>query len=332
MANRNHVIDIAKGLGIFLVVFGHVIHIAWVREYIWNFHMPLFFFISGFLFKEGEAFSSHLKKRVKSILIPYVIFFIVTYGYWFFLERHVRGGEYSPMHQLLGLPFGTYEGKHLNFNGALWFLPCLFSTDMLFYLITRTCVFHKLKTIISLLFFFAIGTFCLRNEIVYLPFGLHTAFFALTFYGIGYLSKNNIESFCEIKNSSYIMLLLAISILIIQVQCLGVYSGKINSADLTYVILGLIGIMFVFAISVIIKKSIIIEYLGFNSLVILGFQEQIYRIVIKCFSIISGFPVEFLRSNMLVAFCISVITILFIVPIVYLWNRWCKVYINKVLN
>lgn len=35
-------LDILKGFGIIFVVFGHITHNHILREYIWNFHMPLF--------------------------------------------------------------------------------------------------------------------------------------------------------------------------------------------------------------------------------------------------------------------------------------------------
>ena len=53
-------IDIAKGIGIILVVLGHTL-VPQVREtgfagflwiFIYNFHMPLFFFLSGYLFEK----------------------------------------------------------------------------------------------------------------------------------------------------------------------------------------------------------------------------------------------------------------------------------------
>lgn len=56
MNNRISYIDILKGFGIFFVVFGHVTHIGELRDYIWNFHMPLFFFVSGFLYKPSLSF------------------------------------------------------------------------------------------------------------------------------------------------------------------------------------------------------------------------------------------------------------------------------------
>lgn len=57
---RNQIIDISKGLGIFLVVWGHVINNQ-ANIYIFSFHMPLFFFLSG-LFHRNEQFTNFLNK------------------------------------------------------------------------------------------------------------------------------------------------------------------------------------------------------------------------------------------------------------------------------
>lgn len=95
MNNRISYLDIFKGFGIFFVVFGHVTHIGELRDYIWNFHMPLFFFVSGLLYNSNLRFKDFLLKRIKSIYIPYILFFCVTFCYWLLIERRVRGGEYS---------------------------------------------------------------------------------------------------------------------------------------------------------------------------------------------------------------------------------------------
>ena len=78
-------LDIMKGIGILLVVFAHVFHKSGI---IYQFHMPLFFVISGMLHKYNG--SVQLYKYVRTILVPVVsfafLFFIVTgflysYGY-----------------------------------------------------------------------------------------------------------------------------------------------------------------------------------------------------------------------------------------------------------
>ena len=45
-------IDVLKGLGIIFVMLGHMVGIGFYEDiyvYIYSFHMPLFFFISGYL-------------------------------------------------------------------------------------------------------------------------------------------------------------------------------------------------------------------------------------------------------------------------------------------
>ena len=51
---RNHTIDILRGIAIFLVVFGHVTHLPEVRTYIWGFHIPIFLLYIGIAFSERE--------------------------------------------------------------------------------------------------------------------------------------------------------------------------------------------------------------------------------------------------------------------------------------
>ncbi len=48
---RESKIDVAKGIGCLLVLLGHSLYInKHLKNWIFSFHMPLFFFISGYLF------------------------------------------------------------------------------------------------------------------------------------------------------------------------------------------------------------------------------------------------------------------------------------------
>ena len=52
---RIQYIDIAKGIGILLVVIGHCINsLSFLGKWIWSFHMPLFFVISGLCFNPSK--------------------------------------------------------------------------------------------------------------------------------------------------------------------------------------------------------------------------------------------------------------------------------------
>ena len=75
-------IDIARAIGIILVVTGHYFPDGspnWyvcMREWIYSFHMPLFMFISGYVYeltKREETYLNFLGRKAKRLLIPYLI-------------------------------------------------------------------------------------------------------------------------------------------------------------------------------------------------------------------------------------------------------------------
>lgn len=83
---RIEYIDNAKGIGIILVVIGHII---WGKNYpieeakticnfIYSFHMPLFFIICGLCIKDTKSLNGiTFKKMVKNYIIPYLIWTII---------------------------------------------------------------------------------------------------------------------------------------------------------------------------------------------------------------------------------------------------------------
>ncbi len=65
MDKREYWLDIAKSIGIFLVVLGHTSINENLKIFIYSFHMPLFFLISGFLFKTNDNFKNFFIKQFK---------------------------------------------------------------------------------------------------------------------------------------------------------------------------------------------------------------------------------------------------------------------------
>ena len=95
---RLEYLDLLKGFAIFLMVMGHFLSwtfapeakltagAVFVRNLIYAFHMPLFFFISGYLMhlkresKYDFAFCKTIvKKRLRSLMLPGVTFMVLTY-------------------------------------------------------------------------------------------------------------------------------------------------------------------------------------------------------------------------------------------------------------
>jgi fucose 4-O-acetylase-like acetyltransferase len=116
-------LDVAKGLGILLVVLGHNdvfrerAHSLY--EAIYLFHMPLFFFLAGVTFRGGSV-SEVVRKRARSLLVPYAAMSCVAVALaW------QTGGAGTALSEFEGALYGT--GHTIRFV-PLWFLPCLFIT------------------------------------------------------------------------------------------------------------------------------------------------------------------------------------------------------------
>lgn len=80
---RREDLDILKGIGILLMVYDHAINVcggydrmAFTHQYIQSFHMPLFFIVSGFLWKRRNN-QEEIRRKTISLLVPYVMFAIV---------------------------------------------------------------------------------------------------------------------------------------------------------------------------------------------------------------------------------------------------------------
>lgn len=64
--------------------------------------------------------------------MPYVFFGTVTLAYWALIERRLRGDEGSVPNALANIVLARAGSNNYPQNAALWFLPCLFVTEMLF--------------------------------------------------------------------------------------------------------------------------------------------------------------------------------------------------------
>ena len=130
-------LDMAKGIGIFLVILGHI---EYIREdtlkWISSFHMPLFFVIGGILAyekrEEGRPLFSSLAARARGTLVPYAAFTIMLLT-MNTLEHLLEPGALSGA-QLARqyVDAATGYGIHI-----LWFLPAYFTAGAIFLLLER---------------------------------------------------------------------------------------------------------------------------------------------------------------------------------------------------
>lgn len=132
-------IDIAKGLGILMVVWAHILLTGWSHRFIYAFHMPLFFFLSGMLFQRQKypSFMNFVAHRAKRLLLPYVIYSVVTWCMWAVFQYLRHGDVTSYVMPLLQTFIAQGSGAFIAHNSALWFIPCLFLVEILYFFISR---------------------------------------------------------------------------------------------------------------------------------------------------------------------------------------------------
>ncbi len=170
MKNRTLWIDIAKGITIILMVIGHTSIPMSVSNFIWSFHMPLFFIASGWCTHwEKYTFNEFLFRRCKSLLLPFIFYSIIVIAVSCIIE--------NPM-------FSLTEGWK---GYALWFVPVLFMASLMAKMIMS--IPYKTFRISAAWGCFLLGAVLGHYRIV-LPWTLSTVPFAIFLVLTGsYLSR-----------------------------------------------------------------------------------------------------------------------------------------------
>ena len=196
MKERYDYLDIARGLGILMVVWAHIMITGWTHKMIYAFHMPLFFFLSGMVFQKGKfhSFSQFFTHRAKRLLLPYVIYSVATWIFWAAF-RYIRHDEVeSYFMPLLQTFIAQGSGAFIVHNSALWFIPCLFLTEILYYFISKTGEIWCL----AICFACAAASFLLGDSFgdkywFTPPWNADAALIALPFYAVGNIMIRHIS-------------------------------------------------------------------------------------------------------------------------------------------
>ena len=338
-SEREYFVDIWKGIGMTLVIIGHITSFMPLGTYIQSFHMPLFFFVSGYLFNSNKylTFKSFINNKFWKLLFPYLFFYIITYLYWVIIEKQFRGnlgGADSEWYKpIIGLIYGSEVNGTMIHNGVLWFIPCLFTTETLFYFIIQK-VKTKIGIFFSILSFLIIGKLFILNNLTNFPWGISISFVAIFIYGIGYISKNLVKHLKNIRlNNIFIIILTIILQYIVIPKNVFIVMMNSNYGNILYFIIeAFAGTLLFMSISILINRNSFLEYIGRNSILFLAFHQPIKRGIIYLLSKIIHIPLSEIRENIICTLIALSLTIIIIIPIVYIYNKYFPkllVYIQK---
>jgi len=297
-SQRLNYLDYAKGIGIILVILGHIFSKSelFIKNYIYSFHMPLFFLISGILYfvfeKKKYSIKNYFKKNVSLLFLPYLLWGLIFCKF--------------TLKNLLLLLYGSQISlSKAGSLSSLWFIPCFFISNVVFILFC-----HQKKDLNKVIIFLigVLGSIFLpRIEIGY-PFSIDTAFSGVTFIIIGYYISKYFLKF--LKNKVILMFLGILSIFSFfnSNNNYILMATRVFNNNVLFYIFAIIGSLFIISLSMNLsnKKLQILDFFGENSLLIL----MIHKLVIIIFETIFS---KFLTRNILY----FILMIICVIPIVF---------------
>lgn len=331
MQQRITWIDYTKSIGIYIVVLGHLPISDQISTYIYSFHMPLFFFLSGYLLKSTQtSFGDFIHKKTKTLILPYIIFSILTYAFWLLVGRHFGSDAnidiplYKPA---IGIIYASASNNYMIHNIPLWFIPCLFVVELLFYVLRKL----PFSIYISLILCAAIGYTYPQVTSLRLPWGIDIAFTAVVFYGLGFICKTN-NVFTLTKKVKII----GISIFILLIFIVGnSVQGRVdlNSLEFRNIFLfyatALSGIYLCYIISKQFSHNKIITKISNHTLTILALHGLSISILKACMIYILDMPIEILNQSIIWNIIIALATIIILLPCMFFFERYTPIIIGK---
>lgn len=328
-------IDYAKIIGIFLVVYGHLLQrtglvyeeLRWVWDLIYLFHMPLFFFISGYLYKGSQNWG----KILKGLVIPYLIYQLMFFPIVYIPSLVKEGFSVTILLQyFVGIILG--DGYHTEFSRYVclpcWFLICIIQLRMILNYVSMSFINSVLLVLGSI-----ISLFVLKSCHINLYFNLDSTLMALPYFIFGYwMNKKTIQ---PAKVSLWgAVLLLAFSVCEIGIYMINGPTQMNGPSYGRYMILdfmgGLLGIGIVLIISNC-RKSIsqYLKLLARNTLFIIFFHWLFIDVASRT-NFFSLWKV--VDSSAFVAVIIaiySVLILVFAIPAIRLIQGRCDIVLGK---
>lgn len=199
--------DIARALGMLGVIVGHTLmggQLTFTQNLVFEMNLPIFFFVSGYFFRK-KTITSTINSGINTLIIPYLIGSLIWIGFNFIkypdLET-VRNFTIASIYAA-GSQGQTLFGNGNYYIGALWFLPAMFISTLLFQIIMR--LKKQITKIILILGLFVLGAYLGKQYV--LPFSIAAVLEVQVFYLAGYLWRSYHSKVQENRRVYYCFLL-----------------------------------------------------------------------------------------------------------------------------
>jgi fucose 4-O-acetylase-like acetyltransferase len=212
MSQRIAWIDCWKGIAIITVVVSHIVEP--VSKYLFWFHMPLFFFMSGYLYKNKYDYFTFFKRKFFHLLIPYVSFLVLfsSREYVSYILNILQQRRNDLINEIFKFTFDLmYGGQNLTGSfGIFWFITCLFFTQQLYNFLYSKFGTNRPVMIIIMLTSYSLAmiNFWFMANVSF-PWSINVVAMALPFYWIGHMAASSSINYVKGAILSVIILVAA---------------------------------------------------------------------------------------------------------------------------
>lgn len=294
---RSKYIDIAKGIGIILIIIAHRCGFPIdIDVYLFAFTVQLFFVLAGYVYKDKYTFKEYVQARWKRIIIPYFQYNTILLCLFYLLgwKTEIEQGIWA----VIGILYSTYclyspistEDNIFFFslyNGPTWFFTALFCSGIVFWWIAQKSNKEKLIFIgITILLTKPLGELPF-----FLPWSLDKVLLGASLMLIGYEVRN-----CKVFDMEWtwkkmiwvpgvgFVYFLLVSInpnINIATSC---YGDSKKGAVLLCMVIGCLGTYLCVEVSKVIQNTLVgkvLEVVGNHTMLLLGFHLFLFAICEK---------------------------------------------------
>lgn len=316
-------VDMGKYICIMFVMLSHLESGSVVLDRFFNpFFLSMFFFLSGYVYKQPKSFREHFRKKVRTLLVPWFLFSVGS-----ILLSCVTA---SVSMEEIGNRFIRCFLQIRGLEDENWFVAALFVTFLPFYFFIKwekpvlTCILTFLLSVLSLWYclnvpgeWFSWG----RNA---LPWHLEYIFQAMVWMVLGYYFRSYGEEIFDRYNT------LRNRVLLWALYLLAVYLPEYAQGGVVGIVMShvtsLLGVLAVMSVCKVARSCRYIRFVGANTLTYFALHGWVYAAVELALKGLAG---EFyaaclghpLASSVLAVAVTLVVSLILIVPAEII-NRW----------
>lgn len=326
-------IDALKGLGISLIVLGHIWALndrSWFYDWLFAFHVPLFFFAAGLSLNPHKLPTvTYALRRARQLLTPYFIYALL--GYLLYLGGYLltknqpappAAFDYGLWTPLLGI-FEARAGEGRLVNSPLWFLPALLIALVITQGINRH--YHRAWLRFLLITVISGTTLAIAHRLM-LPLSANAALIAVLFLQAGYEYQRLGYPFPQLTVNVGLLMLASLALSMLAPALNGsvdLAEARVNN-PLLYLILSFSGIILSLTTANVVPKKVLhaLVAIGQHSLVILVTHMLIIKSVKVAFGLLLGISIHTIEHSVKFGVSVLLISIVLMIPTTIIIQRW----------